>query len=66
MQRTTSYKNAWAFEYYDENIFGGKIPDNVTVPLDVEIDRRLFTEAGLIRYERRKQEINPDKVVLQS
>jgi len=66
MQRTTSNKNAWTFEYYDENIFGGKIPDNFDVPLDVEIDRRLFTEAGFMRYERRKQETNPNKVVLQS
>jgi len=66
MQRTTSNKNAWAFEYYDENIFGGKIPDNVDVPLDVEIDRRLFTKAGFKRYERRKQETNPNKVVLLS
>jgi hypothetical protein len=55
-QRTTSNKNAWAYSYYDENIFGGKIPDNWDVPLEIEIDKRLFTEAGYARYQMRKQE----------
>lgn len=65
MQRTTSNKNAWAFEFYDENVFGGVIPDSVDPPLGLEIDSRMFSETGKRRYQERQRGVKPSRLELQ-
>lgn len=44
IRRTTSNKNSWAKEIYDDNIFGGLIPENTYIPLEIEVDENLLDE----------------------
>lgn len=44
IKRTTSNKNSWYAEWYDENLFGGKIPGSCLIPEGVIIDPQMLTD----------------------
>lgn len=62
IKRTTSNKNSWYAEEYDENLFGGKIPDGVVIPEGIEVDPRMLSESAL----QSKNSINESRMDLQA
>lgn len=55
IKRTTSNKNSWYCESYDENLFGGKIPDDCIIPEGLILDPRMLTDQAKAKIKQGKK-----------
>jgi hypothetical protein len=52
IKRTTSNKNSWYGEWYDENLFGGKIRGGCVIPDGIIIDPRMLSDESKTKLKK--------------